>query len=140
MALSWQENNKKILLCGPFMILVVSLCTIFRRLAVVQVDVFVGPCDSFTYTFQTGFTITAHYNDVIMGAITSQITSLTSVFSIVYSDADQRKHESSASLGTGEFPAQMVSYAENVSIWWRHHGHFIIHAYFTAIEAIVLPQ
>ena len=25
------------------------------------------------------------------------------------------------SPGTGEFPAQMVSYAENVSIWWRHH-------------------
>ena len=23
---------------------------------------------------------------------------------------------------TGEFPAQMASYAENVSIWWRHHG------------------
>ena len=22
--------------------------------------------------------------------------------------------------GTGEFPAQMASYAENVSIWWRH--------------------
>ena len=22
---------------------------------------------------------------------------------------------------TGEFPAQMASYAENVSIWWRHH-------------------
>ena len=22
---------------------------------------------------------------------------------------------------TGEFPAQMVSNAENVSIWWRHH-------------------
>ena len=26
------------------------------------------------------------------------------------------------SPGTGEFPAQMDSYAENVSIWWRHHG------------------
>ena len=39
-----------------------------------------------------------HYNDVIMGAITSQITSLTIVYSIVYSDADQRKHQSSASL------------------------------------------
>ena len=26
------------------------------------------------------------------------------------------------SPGTGEFPAQMVSNAENVSIWWRHHG------------------
>ena len=25
------------------------------------------------------------------------------------------------SPGTGEFPAQMASYAENNSIWWRHH-------------------
>ena len=33
-----------------------------------------------------------------MGTIASQITSLTSVCSIVYSDADQRKHQSSASL------------------------------------------
>ena len=24
--------------------------------------------------------------------------------------------------GTGEFPAQRASYAENVSIWWRHHA------------------
>ena len=29
------------------------------------------------------------------------------------------------SPGTGEFPAQMASYAENVSIWWRHHGLWI---------------
>ena len=33
-----------------------------------------------------------------MSAIASQITSLTIVYSIVYSDADQRKHQSSASL------------------------------------------
>ena len=26
------------------------------------------------------------------------------------------------SPGTGEFPTQMASYTENVSIWWRHHG------------------
>ena len=26
------------------------------------------------------------------------------------------------SPGTGEFPAQKASNAENVSIWWRHHG------------------
>ena len=39
-----------------------------------------------------------HYRDVIMGAIASQITSLTIVYSTVYSDADQRKHQSSASL------------------------------------------
>ena len=25
-------------------------------------------------------------------------------------------------LVAGEFPAQMASNAENVSIWWRHHG------------------
>ena len=26
--------------------------------------------------------------------------------------------------GTGEFPAQMASNAENVSIWWRHHEEY----------------
>ena len=26
---------------------------------------------------------------------------------------------------TGEFPAQMVSNAENVSIWWRHHEYLL---------------
>ena len=30
------------------------------------------------------------------------------------------------SPGTGEFPAQMASYAENVSIWWRHHVFILI--------------
>ena len=39
-----------------------------------------------------------HYSDVIMGAIAYQVTSLTIVYSTVYSDADQRKHQSSASL------------------------------------------
>ena len=39
-----------------------------------------------------------HYNDVRMGAIESQITSLTIVYSTVYSGTYQRKHQSSASL------------------------------------------
>ena len=39
-----------------------------------------------------------HYGDVIMGTIASQITSLTIVYLTVYSDADQRKYQSSASL------------------------------------------
>ena len=65
-----------------------------------------------------------------MGAMASQITSLTIVYLTVYSGADQRKHQSSASLAfvrgihrarTGEFPAQMASNAKNASIWWRHH-------------------
>ena len=39
-----------------------------------------------------------HYDDVIMGIIASQITSLTIVNSTVYSGADQSKHQNSASL------------------------------------------
>ena len=38
-----------------------------------------------------------HDDDVIMGAMASQITSLTIVYSTIYSDDDQRKHQSSAS-------------------------------------------
>ena len=76
------------------------------------------------YTF-----VNPHYNDVIMGAIASQITSLTIVYSTVYSDADQRKHQSSASLAfvrgihrwPVNFPTQRASNAENVSTWRRHY-------------------
>ena len=56
-----------------------------------------------------------------MWAMASQITSLTIVYSTVYSGADQRKYQSYASLAfseenspvTGEFPAQRASNAEN---------------------------
>ena len=53
-----------------------------------------------------------------MGGMASQITSLTIVYSTVFSDGDQRKHQSSALLAfvTGEFPAQRASNAENISI------------------------
>ena len=65
-----------------------------------------------------------HYNAGIMGAIASQITSLTIVYSTVYSDAEQRKHQSSASLafvqgihrGPVNSPHKGASNAENVSI------------------------
>ena len=30
------------------------------------------------------------------------------------------------SPGTGEFPAQKASNAENIFIWWRHHGIYVI--------------
>ena len=53
------------------------------------------------------------YNDVIMGTMASQITSLTIAYSTVYSGADERKHRSSTSL---------ASNAKKVSIWWRHHA------------------
>ena len=39
-----------------------------------------------------------NYSDVIMGAMASQVTSLTIVYSTVYLSADQKKHQSSVSL------------------------------------------
>ena len=42
--------------------------------------------------------IPVYYSDVIMGPMTSQITSLTIVYSTFYSSAYWRKHQSSASL------------------------------------------
>ena len=45
-----------------------------------------------------GWTLHIHYNNVIMWAMASQITSLAIVCSTVYSGADHRKHQSSASL------------------------------------------
>ena len=41
---------------------------------------------------------TIRYSDVTISVTTSQITSLTIVYSAVYSGADQRKYQSSASL------------------------------------------
>ena len=38
-----------------------------------------------------------NYNDVIMDTVASQITSLSVVYSAVYSGADQRKHQNPAS-------------------------------------------
>ena len=51
-------------------------------------------CDNFVATVNA----IPHYNDVIMGAMASQITSLTIVYLTVHSGTDQRKHQSSASL------------------------------------------
>ena len=56
-----------------------------------------------------------------MSTMVSQITSVSVVYPTVCSGADRRKHQSSASPVTGDFPAQRVSNADNVSIWWRHH-------------------
>ena len=70
-----------------------------------------------------------HYNDVTMSAMASQITSLTIVYSAVYSGTEESKQQSSASpLYVREihrwsgFPAQRAIKSENVSIWWRHHA------------------
>ena len=54
-----------------------------------------------------------YYGDVITGAIASQITSLMIIYSTVYSDVDQRKHQSSESLAF---------------VWGIHRGPVVIMA------------
>ena len=75
-----------------------------------------------------------HYsvNTVKISVMGSQITSLTIVYSTVYSGTNQRKHQSSASLAfvrgihrwpvnsTLNWPVTRI----NISIWWRHHDLF----------------
>ena len=63
-----------------------------------------------------------------MGAMVSQITSISIVCSAICSGTDQRKHQSSVTgLGDGnspvtdEFPSQRASIMENASILWCHH-------------------
>ena len=70
-----------------------------------------------------------NYNDVMLTAMASQITSLTIVYSYVYSRRRSKKTSKLRVTGlcegnspvTGEFPAQRTSNADKVSIWWRHH-------------------
>ena len=93
---------------------------------------------------QNRIAIDYHYCDVIMGTIASQITSFTIVYSTVYSGADQKIPSKlrvtglcvGNSPGTGEFPAQMASNAENVSIWWRHHV-IIIHYWQVRVLTVI---
>ena len=84
-----------------------------------------------------------------MGTIASQITSPTIFYSTVDPDADQRKHKKlrvtglcvGNSPGTGEFPAQMASNAENASIWWRHHvNHCCKMRHAVSADVIVYPD
>ena len=117
-------------------------------------DVYFTTCNSNTilisfpvhvhkYTHHWNSLISAkYYNDVIMGAMPSQITSLTIVYSTIYSGGDQRKHQSSVSLAfvrgiTGEFPAQMASNAQNISIRWRHYEYRIYNELSTGTNQMV---
>ena len=83
--------------------------------------------DSLCRVLLDSVTLQSHYNDDIMSAMASQITSLTIVCSTVYSSKKISKLHVTGlcggnSAGTDDFPAQRASNAENVSIWWRHHA------------------
>ena len=74
-----------------------------------------------------------HYNDVTMSAMASQITSLAIVYPTANSGANQRKHQSSASLafvkGIHQWPVnspsqrpvarKMFPFKDVITIWWK---------------------
>ena len=88
------------------------------------------PCG--LYNLEYDFLI--HYNDVIMGVIASKITSLTIVYSTVYSGTDQIKHQCFASLafvwGIHRWPVnsphkwpvtrEMFPFDDVIMNWWIH--------------------
>ena len=72
--------NERVLKITIFKVTHVELCIISSR----------QDCASWEYA--------EHYSEAIMGTMASQITSLTIVYSTVYSGTDKRQHQSSASL------------------------------------------
>ena len=72
----------------------------------------------------------SHYNDVTMGSISG--VSNHQPHHCLLSRLFGRRSKKTSKLRVtglcagnspeiGEFPAQMASYVENISIWWRHH-------------------
>ena len=79
-----------------------------------------------------------------MSAMATQITSLTIIYSMCgLFRCRSRKTSKLRITGlcggnspvTGEFPAQRAIYAENVSIWWRHHRLGLEHQGFSSHSA-----
>ena len=82
-----------------------------------------------------------HYGYVIMSAMTSQITILKIVYSIVYSGADQRKYQSSASLAfvrgihrwhKGPVTRKMSPF-DDVIVLWKSDGHQLMIVFSTLV-------
>ena len=94
-----------------------------------------NPVDSIRKSFHI-----YHYNDVIMGTMASQNNSLTVHYLIVYSGADQRKYQSSASPAfvRGIHPATRKCF-HLMMLSWLIHRRFVLHGRrFTTFDAI--PQ
>ena len=78
--------------------------------------------------WSTIYNTSKHYSDVIMSAMSSQITSLT-IVTQPFIQVQIKKTSKLRVTGlcvrnspvTGEFPAQRAGYARNISTWWRHH-------------------
>ena len=88
-----------------------------------------------------------HYNDAIRSATASENTSLTIVYSTVYSGAHQRKHQSSASLAfvrgihwwpvnKGPVTRKMISFDDVIMISPQNGRHVT----YSIIQRLAIPQ
>ena len=79
-----------------------------------------------------------------MSVMASQITSVSIVY--LFDQAKKISKLRDAGLCEGnspvtcEFPAQMASNAENVPIWWRHHGVTLLLLKALNFSRLVVPQ
>ena len=103
-----------------------------------------GVAHSLTTPWTVIVTNESQYSDVIMNAMASRITGVRIIYATVSLGADQRKHQSSASLvfvwGIDRWiPAQWASGVKNVSIWWRNYG-FLWHGISIGTHGQVVPK
>ena len=109
----WSTSGTLSVISGDFLTFLFQWIAAKFRFEIVQVV---------NVWFEINSTLHNHYNDVTMSAMASQITSLTIVYSTVYSGAYQRKHQSSASLAfAGNSPVTNNSQRCDfiLNIFWR---------------------
>ena len=97
-----------------------------------------SPCATRIHTW-TSQTLKYHHNDVIMSSMMSQITSRTIVYSIVYSGADQRKHQSSASLAfvRGNHRWPVISPHKRPATWKKFPFDDVIMIFFKPLQVAI---
>ena len=82
------------------------------------------------------------YSDIIMSAMVSQITGVSIACSVVYSGANQRKHQSSASLafvrGFLTLSSWKLPFACVCKSHWFHNGDFIVDAMASKITSLTI--
>ena len=111
----------------------------FRRMGTT-----VANCVRICYPWSvSGIIVIKYYSDIIMSTTTSEITCLTIVYSTVYLGADQRKHQSSASLA---FARKMFSFDDVIMRdtgkckMWTYHLHELACIYPCSSGNIVYPN
>ena len=86
-----------------------------------------------------------HYNDIIMSAVGLKSPASRLFTQPFIQCANQRKHQSSVSLAFVQgihrwIPRTKASDAENIFIWWRHHGKSTVHQFTHAWKVVKMAS